>query len=184
MAQPGEEKAREPLQSSTGSETDIERPVLDEEKPTIAQARDDDNTPASTTDVEPGVSPDDPDVVDWDGPDDAQNPYNWSTWLKVVNCTLISSLTFVAPLASCTSASQKLTQDTDHPAMFAPGVPELLREFGSTSTTLASFCVSVYVLGFAAGPMIFAPLSELYGRVPIYHVCNVGFVGTSPSSSP
>lgn len=26
------------------------------------------------------------------------------------------------------------------------------------------------------GPMIFAPLSEIYGRIIIYHVCNVGFI--------
>lgn len=61
--------------------------------------------------------------------------------------------------------------------MFAPGVPELMVEFGSRSSELASFCVSVYVLGFAAGPMVFAPLSELYGRTIVYHFCNVGFIG-------
>src|SRR5688572_7082643 len=65
-------------------------------------------------------------------------------------------------------------------AMFAPGVPELLREFETTSQELATFCVSVYVLGFAAGPMLFAPLSEIYGRLPIYHVTNLGFIGKIP----
>ncbi len=63
-------------------------------------------------------------------------------------------------------------------AMFAPGVPDLLREFGSDSSELASFVVSVYILGFAAGPMLFAPLSELYGRVNIYHVANICFIGS------
>jgi MFS family permease len=62
-------------------------------------------------------------------------------------------------------------------AMFAPGVPELMREFGNSSSTLGSFVVSVYVLGFAAGPMVFAPLSELYGRLPVYHATNVCFLG-------
>jgi hypothetical protein len=37
--------------------------------------------------------------------------------------------------------------------MFAPGVPELMAEFKSTNTMLASFVVSVYILGFAIGPM-------------------------------
>lgn len=69
--------------------------------------------------------------------------------------------------------------------MFAPGVPELMIEFKSDSSELASFCVSVYVLGFAAGPMIFAPLSELYGRLIVYHGCNVGFIGAySPHPYP
>lgn len=35
---------------------------------------------------------------------------------------------------------------------------------------------AVFVLGFAAGPLLCAPLSEIYGRLPIYHVCNVLFV--------
>lgn len=61
--------------------------------------------------------------------------------------------------------------------MFAPGVPDLMVEFGSTSEELATFCVSVYVLGFAAGPMFFAPLSEIYGRSIIYNITNVGFIG-------
>ncbi|POR33807.1 Putative transporter [Tolypocladium paradoxum] len=60
--------------------------------------------------------------------------------------------------------------------MLAPGVPQLMREFGSASPELASFCVSVYVLGLAAGPMAFAPLSELYGRPVVYHVTNAGFL--------
>ena len=60
--------------------------------------------------------------------------------------------------------------------MFAPGVPDVMREFDSTNEELASFVVSVYVLGYAFGPIILAPLSELYGRLWIYNVCNVGFV--------
>lgn len=60
--------------------------------------------------------------------------------------------------------------------MFAPGVPEVMTEFRSTDIQLASFVVSVYILGYAFGPFLVAPLSELYGRLPVYHVCNVGFV--------
>ena len=60
--------------------------------------------------------------------------------------------------------------------MFAPGVPELMMEFDSKNVVLASFVVSVYVLGFAVGPLFFAPLSEVYGRLPIYHACNLLFL--------
>ena len=60
--------------------------------------------------------------------------------------------------------------------MFAPGVPEMMAEFGTFSNLVATFVVSVFVLGFSVGPLILAPLSELYGRVPVYHVCNVLFV--------
>lgn len=65
------------------------------------------------TDVEKGIaqpstdlvqdSSDAENVVWWDGDDDPHNPYNWPSWIKVLNCVLISALTFVTPLASCTS---------------------------------------------------------------------------------
>jgi hypothetical protein len=47
-------------------------------------------------------SSDDENIVFWDNDTDPHNPYNWPTWLKVFNCVLISALTFVTPLASCT----------------------------------------------------------------------------------
>lgn len=59
---------------------------------------------------------------------------------------------------------------------FAPGVPEVMREFNTTSTTLASFVVSIYILGYASGPLIIAPMSETFGRTPVYHVTNLLFV--------
>lgn len=99
--------------------------------------------------------------VDWDGPDDPANPMNWPAWSKVVNVGLISCLTFITPLAS---------------SMFAPGVPQVMEEFHSDNELLADFIVSVYVLGFAFGPMLLAPMSELYGRLYIYHISNVGFI--------
>ncbi len=60
--------------------------------------------------------------------------------------------------------------------MFAPGAAELVREFGITDSTVATLTVSIYVLGFAVGPLAFAPLSELYGRLYIYHVCNLFYL--------
>ena len=61
-------------------------------------------------------------------------------------------------------------------SMFAPGVPQVLQEFNSDNAILGSFVVSVYVLGYAFGPLFIAPLSELYGRRPIYHITNLLFI--------
>lgn len=61
-------------------------------------------------------------------------------------------------------------------SFFAPGVPDVMADFNEQSKTLASFVVSVYILGFALGPLIIAPLSELYGRLWLYNGCNVLFV--------
>lgn len=59
--------------------------------------------------------------------------------------------------------------------MLAPGVPLIMQELHNSSTIFATFIVSIFVLGFAVGPLILAPLSELYGRLPVYHVCNIFF---------
>jgi hypothetical protein len=101
-----------------------------------------------------------PHIFTWNGPSDPQNPLNWSLRQKWSNLGIVSALTFITPLAS---------------AMFAPGIPVLLTEFGSKDDKLAGFVLSISALGFAVGPMILAPMSELYGRLYVYHVCNVGF---------
>lgn len=49
-------------------------------------------------------------------------------------------------------------------------------DFHSSSTLLATFVVSVYILGFAFGPLIVAPLSEHSGRAIVYNMCNVLFL--------
>ncbi|KAK7207428.1 benomyl/methotrexate resistance protein [Myxozyma melibiosi] len=104
----------------------------------------------------------DPDLVSWDGPDDPTNPMNFSQLRKISVIFTVSALTFVVPLAS---------------SMFAPGVPDLMVEFNFTSTILSSFVVSIYILGFAVGPLVIAPLSEMYGRSIIYKISTVIFTG-------
>jgi len=60
--------------------------------------------------------------------------------------------------------------------MFAPGVPQVMADFKSDNVYLASFVVSVYLLGYCFGPLILAPISEMYGRCPVYNVCNMLYV--------
>lgn len=60
--------------------------------------------------------------------------------------------------------------------MFASGVPKVLQKFHTNSHTKATFVVSIFILGFAFGPLILAPLSEIYGRVPVYNSCNILFL--------
>lgn len=103
----------------------------------------------------------DPNIVDWDGPDDPANPRNWTTKAKVTNTALVIVLCFLTPLAS---------------SMFAPGVPDVLREFQTNAATIAELVVSIYILGFAVGPLIISPCSEMYGRYPVYVVCNIFFI--------
>ncbi|KAF9890222.1 hypothetical protein FE257_006134 [Aspergillus nanangensis] len=101
--------------------------------------------------------------VFWTEPaaEDPENPMSWSSKRKWTIMSMVSFVTFLTPLAS---------------SMFAPGVPHVLKEFESSSQTLAAFVVSVYILGFAFGPLVIAPMSEYSGRVVVYNICNVLFV--------
>jgi hypothetical protein len=58
-----------------------------------------------------------PNVVDWDGPDDPQNPINFPESIKWGNIGVLSVLSTLTPLAS---------------SMFAPSVPQLMEHFNST----------------------------------------------------
>ncbi|UPL00978.1 hypothetical protein LCI18_011912 [Fusarium solani-melongenae] len=103
----------------------------------------------------------DPNIVTWDGPNDPENPINWSKSRKCINIGLMSLLTIISPLAS---------------SMFAPGVSQLMDDFNTYSDELATFVVSIYMFGYAFGPLLFAPLSEIYGRLYLYKIGNVFFI--------
>lgn len=53
---------------------------------------------------------------------------------------------------------------------------DMMRDFEQNDIYLSSFVISVFVLGYAVGPLVIGPLSEIYGRVPLYHVCNLIFL--------
>ncbi|KAL0935493.1 fluconazole resistance protein 1 [Colletotrichum truncatum] len=60
--------------------------------------------------------------------------------------------------------------------MFVPGAKQIMTEFGFTNQTLSTMTVAVYILGLALGTVIFAPLSEIYGRLPVYAATSDIFV--------
>lgn len=60
--------------------------------------------------------------------------------------------------------------------MCAPAVKGLVVEFDITSPTASTLAVTIYLLGLATGPMFLSPLSEIYGRVPVYHGSSLAFV--------
>ena len=53
------------------------------------QAKEEDDFPTEKNE------PEDPNIVDWDGPDDPQNPMNWPTWKIKAHIFLVSTITFV-----------------------------------------------------------------------------------------
>ena len=47
-------------------------------------------------------------------------------------------------------------------------MPGMMEEFHITSKPVATLGVTMYLVGLAVGSLILAPLSEIYGRRPVY----------------
>ncbi|OJJ50402.1 hypothetical protein ASPZODRAFT_57741 [Penicilliopsis zonata CBS 506.65] len=114
------------------------------------------------TDVEKQPPAADPNVVDWDGPDDPENPRSWPKSRKMLNISLISLSVLYTNIAT---------------TMFAPGASTLAADFGVTNTIVETLTVTIPSLGTSTGPLVFAPLSEVTGRVPIYWATSILYIG-------
>lgn len=104
----------------------------------------------------------DPNLVDWDGPDDPANPRNWSKAFKMANVLLVSLSVLYCNLAT---------------TMFTPGAKLMQREFGFKSDTVEILTITIASLGFAVGQFFVPPLSEVFGRVPVYRVSSILYLG-------
>ncbi|KAI8228329.1 hypothetical protein K4K57_007930 [Colletotrichum sp. SAR 10_99] len=60
--------------------------------------------------------------------------------------------------------------------MIAPGMEYVVRDIHITSQTIGTLSVTIYLLGFALGPLIISSASEMHGRLIVYHICNVLFI--------
>jgi hypothetical protein len=125
----------------------------------------------------------DPFLVGWDGPDDPANPQNWSLSLRVTHVAMVSAFALYAlvvpskpPSDSGSIRRLRLVHRNLAATMYAPGASQLEADFNITNTYVASLTVTIYILGFAIGPLFLAPLSELYGRLPMYHLANIFFL--------
>lgn len=59
--------------------------------------------------------------------------------------------------------------------MPSSGIRSIAERF-NVSTEVSSFITSIFLAGYIAGPMIWAPLSEMIGRRPVFIVSMAGFV--------
>ena len=110
----------------------------------------------------------DPFVVDWI-PNDPKNGFNMPAGLKWLIVVICSFNTLACSLAS---------------TVFAGPVPQI-EEFFHVKEEVAILTVCLFVLGFAFGPILWGPLSELYGRQSIYLLtlaASVLFEGASLAS--
>ena len=87
-------------------------------------------------------------IVDFDGKDDPYRPMNWPFRKKVITTCIYGFTTCWITFAS---------------AIYSSGVQQIAHDF-DVSIEVSTVGISVVVLGFGLGPLVWAPLSEVYGR--------------------
>ncbi|KAI4238541.1 MAG: hypothetical protein L6R40_005710 [Gallowayella cf. fulva] len=87
-------------------------------------------------------------VVEFDGPGDPLHPQNWPMKKKIAIAVMLGYTTLVAAFGS---------------SIFSAAT-QVVAAYFSVSTEVGVLGISLYVLGFATGPILWAPLSELRGR--------------------
>ena len=101
-------------------------------------------------------------LVGWYYTDDPEDPHNWSNTKRALIATIICLYTFVVYTTS---------------AIYTSSTIGVMEEF-SVSTLVATLGLSLYVLGYGTGPLIFSPMSEIpiIGRNPVYMITMFLFV--------
>ena len=87
-------------------------------------------------------------LVDFDGPADPYRPANWPLHKKVTTTLLYGLVTMSATWAS---------------SCYSAGTAQVAAEFG-VGSQVAVLGTSLFLVGFGVGPLLWAPLSEVYGR--------------------
>lgn len=98
-------------------------------------------------------------IVTYDGPNDPIHPFNWSATRKLLTCVILCIDCVVVSWGS---------------SIYAPGIPQLCEQY-HVIPVVATLGMTLYVLGFAASPIIYGPLSELYGRKGVMVISAFGF---------
>lgn len=91
-------------------------------------------------------------VSEWTGPNDPDNPRNFSRAWRFLITASVTLLAFIATTAG---------------AIYAPAQEAVESEF-NCSETVAILPLSMYNWGLAFGPLVGAPLSETYGRKAVF----------------
>lgn len=87
-------------------------------------------------------------VVEFDGHDDPMHAQNWPLRKKLITAAILGFTTLTAAFGS---------------SIFSAATGAIMQKF-NVGSVVATLGTSFYVLGFATGPILWAPLSELKGR--------------------
>jgi MFS family permease len=93
------------------------------------------------------------DLVEFDGPDDPDNPKNWSKKKKWAITASMGGMTFVVTFAS---------------SIYSVAIEPVAHEYHISEVT-SILGVSLFLVGFVFGPILFGPASEVFGRrLPLF----------------
>lgn len=87
-------------------------------------------------------------IVDFDGDDDPYQPLNWPFKKKAITTALYGLTTLSATLGS---------------SIFSPATTYIAKDY-DVGVEVATLGTALFLFGLGLGPLIWAPLSELYGR--------------------
>ncbi|KAF2170624.1 hypothetical protein M409DRAFT_64294 [Zasmidium cellare ATCC 36951] len=93
-------------------------------------------------------------LVSFDGPDDQQNPQNWPASKKAIVTAFLSAIGFVVGFGS---------------SIDTPVIPQASEHF-HVSDVSESLATALFLIGFGVGAPFAGPLSESFGRNPIYMI--------------
>jgi hypothetical protein len=113
----------------------------------------------------PSPSPSDNDppiLITWHSPLSPPNPQHWSPARKWTIVAVSSALTFLSVASSAT---------------MAPDLTRIGAALGIDpgDSSAHAMLLSVFLLSGAVGPLAFAPLSEVVGRLPVLHASSLLF---------
>ena len=135
------------------SETALLQPITTPTHPHSDSDSDSDSTNMNTNEST--------NTITWDGPADPSNPLNWSQQRKWTATLLVSCFTFISPFSS---------------TMVTPVLDDIGAEFGIEGEFARALVMTIFLLGFAQGPFVLAPLSELFGRVRVLQYANLVYL--------
>ncbi|KAJ6144696.1 MFS general substrate transporter [Penicillium chermesinum] len=98
-------------------------------------------------------------VVEFDGPDDPLYPQNWPLKRKVYTSVMLAFTSICSTFDS---------------AIFSASSQNVSKYFG-VNLEVATLSSTLYIAGYASGPLLWAPLSELKGRRPGIVIAMLGF---------
>jgi multidrug resistance protein len=92
---------------------------------------------------------------------DEEHPRNWSIRQKWTVTLITMCITFMSPLSS---------------SMVAPALQAISAEFDIQNDSVKVLTLSIFVLGYAIGPLVLGPVAEFCGRARVLQLSNLFYL--------